>query len=57
MTSVPNLTYLIHLFVCLMAVSTFSCSASFSSTASDGSTATQFSEYGCTFRQSVGCKV
>ena len=47
MTSVPNLTYLIHLFVCLMAVSTFSCSASFSSTASDGSTATQFSEYGC----------
>ena len=39
MTSVPNLTYLIHLFVCLMAVSTFSWSASFSSTASDGSTA------------------
>ena len=52
--SVPNLTYLIHLFVCLIAVSAFSCPASLSSTASDGSTATQLSEYGCTFLQSVG---
>ena len=43
MTSVPNFTHLIHLFVCLIAVSTTSWPADISSTASEGSTATHVS--------------